>query len=74
MDTGPPTAPLADSPLMYEVVKGWSQKYKYLQQGGTFTLCRKLLCLPYLPAEHIEEAHIQPVFDYLRSTWLDSDM
>ena len=58
---------------------------EYLQHGGTYTLCRKLLCLPYLPAEHVEEVfdamedvncapHIQPVFDYMRSTWLESDL
>lgn len=56
---------------------------EYLQEGGTYAFIRKLLCLPFLPAEHIQPTfralcdlnsatHLEPLLEYMDRTWFQS--
>ncbi|KAH3748401.1 hypothetical protein DPMN_182846 [Dreissena polymorpha] len=57
---------------------------EYQQKKGTYAFIRKLLCLPYLSAEHIvpvfvtlvdlASEHVMPLMEYVRRTWLESDV
>lgn len=55
---------------------------EYLEGKGAYKFIRKLLCLPFLPAEHIREVfealsdvapdHYNSLIHYVRTTWIDT--
>ena len=68
--------------LLYFQAKGLATEYT--TKRDTYSYIRKLLCLPFLPAEHIEVvfdslADIAPLrfiglLEYMRSTWFRSSV
>lgn len=57
---------------------------EYIERKGAYRFIRKLLCLPFLPSEHIAEVfdslsdvapdHYDGLMTYMRRTWIESDM
>ena len=57
---------------------------EYLERKGAYRFIRKLLCLPFLPAEHIREVfeslsdvapdHYDRLLHYVRTTWIDTEI
>ena len=56
---------------------------EYMERGSLYRFIRKLLCLPFLPAEHTEptfetlvdlapDHHLNRLTDYVRRTWFES--
>jgi hypothetical protein len=78
-----PTSSLVDSETNFFLQeKGLSAEY--VSHRGAHRFIRKLLCLPFLPAEHIgpvfeSMADLAPdrfdgLLAYIRRTWIDNDM
>lgn len=73
---------------MYRKVNQLGLATAYLEKRDKFLFIRKLMALPYLPAEHVrttfneleshaEESGCTPVIDlvaYIRETWIDGRM
>ena len=66
-------------------IQGVGLQAEYMQDAGIHTLCKQLLALPFIPADHVRPVFeklqeravtpkLQELTDYMNITWLESSM